>query len=89
MKARQLAIVLIAGLLSGCTAWTPGGEDRARGDRTQIVLPATVICLFSACDTVLEDKEASVGSGDVSDKEEVTTDQTAESTPTISLPGAL
>ena len=81
-SARLILLGLAVGLLYGCTAWSPQGEPQTGN---MVTLPATVICLLSACDTVLSDREEA-SAGSIFDEEKIEAKQTAESAPSLSIP---
>jgi len=70
-------LMLTAVFLVGCTTHWPA--ENSVSDQT--TLPATIVCLFSACDTVLADRNADAEAGaaivdqeDISAKQEASAD---------------
>lgn len=81
---RLLAFSIIA-VLAGCT-YLPQQDHSEEAAVHGSVLPATVICLISACDAVFSDRAERAGET-VNTEGDIEADQKADEEPSLSIPG--
>ena len=77
-------LLLLATMLTGCT-YIPQKEQQESAESQTTTLPASVVCILAACDTVFSDRshKAQQDSSESGDEE---IDQEATSTPTLEIP---